>query len=89
MSDGNGKFLRGVFWLLLIGSFSWATVIGAASFSALNAHCKDAEVKSSELKNEMIFRDESALKEITKEFKEINTVLAELRTDVKYLRMKN
>lgn len=89
MSDGNGKFIRSIFWVLVIGSFSWATVVGAFNLSALNGHCSEARAEINSLKSEMIDRDELMLKEITKEFKEINSSLSMLRTDVKYLRGKN
>ncbi len=86
MSDGNGKFLRGVFWALLIGSFGWATTMGAMNLAALNGHCAEAKIEMTSVKSEMITRDELMLKEITKEFKEINSSLIELKTDIKYVR---
>ena len=90
MGENNGKFYKDKFFyvvlVLCIGSWGWATFLGLANLSALNGHCAEAKAETSALKSEMIGRDETMLKEITQEFKEINNALSELKTDVKYLR---
>lgn len=86
---GDSKFLRGIFWALLIGSFGWATTIGAMSLAALNGHCTEAKAEMSAVKSEMVARDELMLKEITKEFKEINITLADIKNDVKWIKQKD
>lgn len=89
----NGKFIRGIFWTLVIGSFAWATAFGTFNLLALNAHSADAEAKMTAVKSEMITRDETNLKETQNEikdmlkqindgFKSVATSVASLQTEV-------
>ena len=88
MADGNGKFLRGVFWALLIGSFGWATFIGITGLAALNSHCAEAKTEMTTQKNDYISRDEFMLRELTKEFKEINNSMSEQHQDILWIKEK-
>ena len=86
MGENNGKFIRGIFWTLILASFAWGTTVLFISTTALSAHCKDADAKVLNLDNKMVARDETMLKEIMVEFKEINAGLSEQRSDIKWIK---
>lgn len=88
-SNGNNAvFIRAIFWALLVGSFGWASFIGITGMSSLNGHCAEAKTTMDCMKNDYTTRDEVMLKELTKEFKEINVALAEQRSDIKWIKEK-
>ena len=88
----NGNYIRGIFWTLILASFAWGTTVLFINSTSLSAHCKEAEAKTTEIKTEMISRDELMLKEISKqlsdEFKGIHEDLAMQRTDIKWIKEK-
>lgn len=86
MSNNNGNFVKVIFWTLIIGSFSWATVVGAAAFAKVEAVCRDAAEERERIRVAMIARDEQLVKEMTSEFKTIAATLAEVSTDLKYIK---
>lgn len=85
-TNGNGKFLRGVFWALLIGSFGWATAFGMYNLVGMDKHCSEAKAEFTCVRQEMVSRDETTLDKITQEFKTLNTAMARVETEIKYIR---
>lgn len=87
--NGNGKFIRGLFWALVIGSFGWTTFVAFGIITNFSAHCSEAKAEATEIRKEMVARDEIINKEVRDGFTDIKSTLAELRTDIKYLRKSN
>ena len=57
MSEGNGKFLRTIFWGLLIGSFGWTTFVGYGVTQTFGAHCKDQKEEITSIRKEIVEAD--------------------------------
>ena len=86
--NGNGSFIRAIFWALLIGSFGWATFIGITTMSAMSGHCTEAEAKMAAIKTEMVARDEKNLEIVIAGLRIIEKEIIEQKTDIKWIKEK-
>jgi hypothetical protein len=104
MPEGNGKFIRTIFWALLIGSFGWTTFVGYGLLQALASTATTAQTLAKgveekaialakcnsdiaeQMKREYVYRDEIILKEVNNNYLDVKQSLAELKTDIHYLR---
>jgi hypothetical protein len=83
--SGNG-FIRGIFWALLIGSFGWATAIGALALNGIAKHCDQQKEEFTDIRKEMVSSDVIILNKLSDKMEQMVSAISELRTDVKYLR---
>ena len=78
MADGNGKFLRGVFWALLIGSFGWTTFVGYGLAQGLVAQAKETKQDMTDLRCEISAKLDKIIDVTTN----IKTDVASARTQI-------
>lgn len=73
---GNGKFIKFIFWTLIIGSFGWATVIGATMSKVHADDMKDLRIKDATTQNQIytaVLKQQSTNEDIKLLLREIQT----------------
>ena len=85
-TNGNGSFLRMIFWGLLIGSFGWTTFVGWGTLQAVASHCEQQKVEFTEVRKEMVASDSLILTKLSEKMEQISGTLGELKAEVRSLR---
>ena len=84
MAESNGKFLRGVFWALLIGSFGWTTFVGWGLAQTIGSHAKDQKEEITAVRKEIVEGDTTVVDKLAAK---IDKTQADI-TDIKVMLAK-
>ncbi len=81
-TNGNSRFIKGIFWTLIIGSFAWATLIGGVALKVSAANDKDSREKDTNQDK----RHYEAVAKGQEQNTAILILLAELKKDIRFIR---